>query len=142
MKAVIEFALQHRWVPLLTLLVGLVVRLLKADTRLPITIPPRVRPWLAIALGLAAGVLERVATGVSWSRAVLDGLVAGLLPMLGHDLVVEWMRAGAEVAVPGLMLRPVRPAPAGVVIVDAAHAERVASHRKGVDDVLGESTRR
>lgn len=89
-----------------------VVRLLKSDTRIPIALPPRVRPWLSVALGLLAGVLERATTGVPWQRAVFDGLIAGQLPQLAHDVLVEWGRGGRDLPLPSILNgKPTAPRP-------------------------------
>ena len=85
------------WVMVAAVVVGSVVRLLKSDTPIPITIPPRWRAVVAMALGLLAGVMERVVGGTAWTQAIVDGLLAGGLPVVGHELVVESMRDGKEI---------------------------------------------
>jgi len=60
------------------------------------TVPARVRPWLALGLGLVAGVLQAVTTGTPWLQALGSGVTAAVAAMTGHDLVVESIRGGAE----------------------------------------------
>lgn len=102
---------RRAWVPLAALVVGFLVRLLKSDTKLPITIPGVYRMWVAFGLGVVSGVLEHVATGVSWTSAIVGGLVSAAFAALGHDALIGSLRAGRELAVPGLMLPGAPPAP-------------------------------
>lgn len=96
-------ALTERNWPLVSLLViGFLVRLLKQDTKLPITIPARWRPWIAMALGAASGVLEQIVQGTPWNDALLGGVAAALVAMGGHNLVVEGLLGGKEIPIPGL----------------------------------------
>ena len=97
---------QHKWIPLAAVIVGLVIRLLKSDTKIPITIPTRARVWLVLALGVVAGTLEKVGTGGQWTPAIVDGLIAALLAMLGHETIVNSVRGGRDVPLPGLAKQP------------------------------------
>lgn len=87
-----------------SLAVGALVRLLKDDTTLP-TLPKALRPWLSIALGAVAGVLDAVIGGSSWKSAIAAGAFVGLLPILGHLGIVEWLRGGKELPLPGPITR-------------------------------------
>lgn len=101
----------HKWVPLAALVVGLCVRLLKSDTRIPIDIPPRWRIWLAFALGGASGVLQAITTGTSWSDALIGGIVSTVMAILGQNVVVDSLRGGKEIPIPGLIKPGVSPGP-------------------------------
>lgn len=79
-----------------TLLIGAVVRLLKSDTPLP-TVPPRWRASLAIALGVAGGVVEALSVGTPWREAIIKGVAAGMTAIVGHDVLIEGARGGREV---------------------------------------------
>lgn len=103
MDQLFDLIADHQWVAVAALVVGFLVRAIKSDTRLPITLPPRVRPWLALGLGAVSGVLEHVVTGVSWRDALLGGLASALAAMAGHDVLVEGVRRGREVRMPGMM---------------------------------------
>lgn len=89
----------HRWFPILTAVIFLVVRVLKSDTPLP-TVPPRWRAPLAVGLGLLGAVVEKVATGASWSNALADGIVASLSAIASHELIVESARNGRDLGTP------------------------------------------
>jgi len=87
---------QHKWFALAALAIGLVVRLLKSDGPIPFTLPAKWRPWLAVGLGIVAGVLEKAGTGVAWREAVLGGVLAAFAAISGHQLLVESLRGGRE----------------------------------------------
>ncbi|HLV68037.1 MAG TPA: hypothetical protein VKY73_19600 [Polyangiaceae bacterium] len=89
-------ALEHRWVAFAALIIGAVVRVLKSDSPLPITVPAKWRGWLAIGLGIVAGVLEAIAGGTPWARALAEGLAAAVLAIAGHELGIESLRGGKE----------------------------------------------
>lgn len=109
--------IEHRaWVPAAALVVGLLVRLMKSDTKLPIDIPPRARAWVALGLGILSGVLEHVATGRTWTSAIVGGLVTGALAIIGHDTLIASLRRGRELPVPGLMAPPKLPSLANTPI--------------------------
>lgn len=94
-----HLVLDHKWAVLAAIVIGFIVRALKDDTKLP-TIPKRLRPWLSVALGVLAGTIEKLATGVTWENAIIDALIAGLLPMAGNDVVKSAI--GRDVPLPGL----------------------------------------
>lgn len=83
------------WFGTASVLIGLVVRLLKSDTPLP-TVPARLRPWLALALGVVAGVAKSAADGMPLSQAIVAGLGSAVAAMTAHDLVVESVMKGKE----------------------------------------------
>lgn len=83
---------QHQWIGLAAVLIGALVRALKEDTPIPITIPPKVRPWLALGLGATAGALQKVSGGTPWKEAAFGGILAGMLAIVGHDTIVESLR--------------------------------------------------
>lgn len=92
----------HQWVAVAAVVIGFLTRLLKSDTKLPITLPPRVRPWLALVFGAASGMLETIVAGTPVDEALLGGLVAALTAIAGHDALIEGLRGGREVPLPGL----------------------------------------
>jgi hypothetical protein len=113
---------QHKWVAVSAIVIGFAVRLIKSDTKIPINIPPRARIWLALGLGVLAGVLEKVATGATWTKALADGLVAALLAVTSHEAIIASLRSGKELPIPGLMVEGARPAPTAPVTVEAPGA--------------------
>ena len=87
------------WVVFWATAIGLLVRLLKSE-KVPAPldrIPPKARPVLALGLGQFSAVFVAAALpGVSWQQAALAGLWASALAVVGHDVFVEWLRAGKE----------------------------------------------
>lgn len=107
----IALAMNHQWIPLAALVIGLVVRVLKDDTRVLPTVPSKYRRPLAFALGLAAGALQMVAAGTSWKDALATAVVAPLLAIGGHHIGIDLLRGGREIPVPGLMKPKAPPQP-------------------------------
>ena len=110
-QALFDLAMQHKWIALSALLIGFVIRLLKSDTKLPVDIPPRYRVWVALGLGIAAGVLDNVANGTPWKTAIIGGLSAAMVAITGHGAIVGSLRGGKEFVVPGMMKPGVPPGP-------------------------------
>ncbi len=81
------------WVAIAAFLVGLIVRLIKADGAkivlanlgLP-PIPTRALPWIALLLGGLAAVLDARVDGASWEAAAQAGVFAAALAVFGHEL--------------------------------------------------------
>jgi len=92
-----NLALQHKWIAVSALVIGAFVRLLKSDGPIPINVPARWRPVLALVLGLASAALAQVANGTPWRRALTEGLLAGVIAIVGHDVLVEGVRGGKEI---------------------------------------------
>src|SRR5262249_51879813 len=94
---------QLTWLGMLTVLVGFLVRLLKADTLngllAPYSIPPIPKaalPWVALLLGFAGGSLEALTRGATWSAAALSGLmgvISGTIAIAGNETLPPVARA-------------------------------------------------
>jgi hypothetical protein len=108
-ELLLTLVVEHKWLPLLAIVVGFAVRLLKDDTFGP-SIPKKFRAPAAFLMGLFAGIVQRKIAGATWLDAAFTGAVAGLLPILGHKLLIEKLRNGAELAIPGLMRPTDKPA--------------------------------
>lgn len=95
---------QRKWVAATAIVVGLIVRLLKSDTKIPINIPPRVRAWLALGLGAVAGAIDKLveAGHTTWTTALLWGVTGSVFAMVMHALIIDSIRGGKELVVPGL----------------------------------------
>lgn len=89
---------------LLAMVIAVVVRLIKSDKLdqalaklgLP-SIPKRALPWIAIALGLTAGVVDALLIGKDWAaglRSALLGLLVGGSAVGGHEAVSEGLLGG------------------------------------------------
>lgn len=111
MDEILKLALAHKWLAVSVIAIGSAVRLLKSDTKIPIDIPPKYRVWLAMLLGVVSGVMESVSTGMPWKQAILNGLSAAMVAVLGHNVIVDSMRGGKEFAVPWLTIPGAPPSP-------------------------------
>ena len=80
----------------IALLISVVVRALKPPSPFPdrLHVPPRVRPWLAVALGQLAAIADAIAVGTPWRTAALHGLAAAATAVLGHETVVKGILKG------------------------------------------------
>lgn len=102
----VALLVSHKWVAASAVAIGLVVRLLKSDTKIPINIPAAYRTWIALGLGIVSGVLDKIANGTPWKDAIVGGLGAAFTAIVGHEMLIESMRGGREIPVPGLMKPP------------------------------------
>lgn len=108
-SALTDLISQHKWVALGAVAIGLVIRLLKEDTAIPISIPPRARIWIVLLGGIIYAEIGRVAGGMPWKQAAAEGLAAALTAVIGHEAVIESARNGKEIPIPGLMKKPQDP---------------------------------
>lgn len=107
----LALAQSHAWLAFSALLIGLVVRMLKDDAFiLPASwsVAAKYRPLVAAGLGLVSGVLDTVVRGTPWRDAIVGGLLAALVAMLGHTGLVDVLRGGRDIGVPDLT--PTEPA--------------------------------
>jgi hypothetical protein len=110
---IIEFLTQHKWIALAAVVINLIVRLLKSDTKIPIDIPAAWRAPLALALGAAAGALSKLVESgnTSWRDALTQGAAAAVLAILAHVFLVGSARGGREITIPGLIKPNTPPGP-------------------------------
>lgn len=87
---------EHKWIAVMAVVIGAVVRLLKSDTPLPFSVPARWRSWLALGLGAVSGVLDSLMAGTPLLQALVEGLGSAMLAIVGHETVVEGLRKGRE----------------------------------------------
>lgn len=87
------------WVVLWATGIGFVVRLLKSE-KVPAPfdrIPPKARPLVALFLGqFSAAIVAAALPGVTWQQAAIAGLWSAALAVFGHDVLIEYLRAGKE----------------------------------------------
>jgi hypothetical protein len=103
----LDLIAKHEWVALAALVIGCIVRMMKEDTRFPpFAVPARWRPFLALGLGVLSGMLQAVSTGTPWRDALVGGVVSGALAIAGHGWVVDGVRNGKDLPVPGLRKTP------------------------------------
>jgi hypothetical protein len=105
------------FVPLAAAVIGVVVRLLKQDVHFLPTVPARWRPWIAMALGLVSSALLHLEPGKSWFAAIVEGLTAGVLAIAGHELGIESLKNGKEIAGGGSGEKPPTPPMLPVLLV-------------------------
>lgn len=99
----LALAWAHKWLPLAALVVGFLVRLLKSDTALPITVPSQWRATAALVLGSVGGVLDSLIEGVDMKTAITTGISAALVAIAGHLVVIEGLFKGKEIGLGPLM---------------------------------------
>ena len=63
-------------------------------------IPQRALPVIAPATSLVLLTTGEIIGGKAWPSAVFDGLLAGFLPVIGHEVVIESARNGKEIVPP------------------------------------------
>ncbi len=96
---IIEAIKAHAWPIVAAVVIGGLVRMVKADT-IPINVPPRWRPVLALGLGLVSGACDAIIRGTAWQEALGMGLLSSFVAMGGHDVLIEALRGGQEVSAP------------------------------------------
>lgn len=89
----------HAWPIVAAFVVGAIVRLVKSD-KVPVNVPSRWRPLLALALGVLSGAAEAVIAGTQWPDALLGGVISALVASGGHEVIIEAIRGGREVGAP------------------------------------------
>jgi len=99
----IEFAKAHAWLPLVSLMLGFIVRMSKSDAIGPV-VPAKYRTWLAWVLGAATFVVDSLMGGAPVS-AIVYGFGAPLLAILGHKLGIEKLRDGEEIPLPKMLTK-------------------------------------
>lgn len=87
---------QLAWLSIVTLVIGGIVRMFKADVPWTKTVPAKWRPLLVLALGGVATALDAVLGGDTWLDALKIGMGGALGAMVGHDVVVTGLRNGKE----------------------------------------------
>lgn len=103
---IFDLIAQRRIVPIMAIVIYFAVRLVKNDTKIPISIPGTLRFWLALVLGAAGGAVQKALEtnpDVTWKRALGEGVLAAVLAIMFHDGVVGSLRAGKELPLPGLV---------------------------------------
>lgn len=91
--------------------IAAIIRVLKSDTKIPFDIPPRLRVFAALALGFVYAALQKIAAGTPWRSALFDGVAAFATAVVTHNVVIDSLRGGKELVVPGLMIPGAPPSP-------------------------------
>jgi hypothetical protein len=102
-----ESASRGGYAAIAALIVWASIAVIKRDD-VPIPLPPRYRPLLALALGQVYAVLETVVGGMPWGAAVVRGLVVAAGAIAVHE-VGSKVRAPAEAVKPPSVPPPMPP---------------------------------
>jgi hypothetical protein len=105
--------IEHRkWVPIAGIVIWFLTRLFKDDTKswLP-SVPGRWRPFVPFALAILSAVGEALFLGKPWLSAFIGGVLSAVEAITIQDLLINALRGGKEIPVPGLMVEGARPAP-------------------------------
>ncbi len=95
-----ESAARGGYAALAAIVVWAVIAIVKRDD-VPIPLPPRYRPLLALALGQVYAVLEAVVGGMPWGAAIVRGLVVAAGAVAMHE-VGSKLRAAPAVKPPSV----------------------------------------
>lgn len=68
----------HQWLGIAIVVVGWLVSLTSDTSKLPLNIPDRFKPLIALLFGQLYAVLEAIQSGEDWKTAVAHGIVAAL----------------------------------------------------------------
>lgn len=100
-EQIVKLITDNQWRLLICVIViGFIVRLSKGDVPWFPTIPSRWRPVFSLALGIAASIADHIANGTPWKNAIVLGLIAGLVPVSGHEVIVNALRGGRDLPAP------------------------------------------
>lgn len=105
-QVIMDMLQKRAWLPLGALAVGVATRLLRSDIKFFPNVPPLYRVWACFGLGQIAGGLEAVIAGKTYKEAILWGLIQSVIAIIGHNTIIESLRGGKEIPVPGLTRTP------------------------------------
>jgi hypothetical protein len=75
--------------PVVLIVIALLVRLLKSDTKIPIDIPARWQPLAALAFGQLYAIGQSILSGTDWKTALITGLKAAVWTMGAYDILIK-----------------------------------------------------
>jgi hypothetical protein len=119
---VIAWVHAHKWAPVIAVLVGLLVRLVKDDTQLGAALPAVWRPYWGLLVSFVLTGATAVVGGIAWQSVIENSAIAFIVAVLGHQTFIEGMRNGVEIKVPFLT----KPAPSNVVSLDEHRTSTLA----------------
>lgn len=126
----VDFVSAHRWWAVSSLVIGILVRLVKSDTKIPLDLPGDRRAYLAALLGVVSGVVDAIATGKPWVPALFEGLASAVTAMGSHDFFIGAIRKGRELPIPGLIKPGARPSADKPITVHPPAMDPVASAKQ------------
>lgn len=102
-QKLLELALERKYLAVGLLAVYTLVRLLKDDARFLPDVQGRYRAAAALLLGVVAGVLERLDSGVPMREAITAGFTVGAGAIFFHVVGVDLLRHGKELPLPAAL---------------------------------------
>ena len=93
----LAFVGEKNWMLVAALLIGALVRLTKADVSAFPTVAARWRPLVAVGIGLLLSACDALIAGTPPKEALVTGLGAAMVAILGHVFGIEVLRGGREV---------------------------------------------
>ena len=111
LPALVAAVQTHAWTMVAALVVGALIAFCKqgwASKWLDAKLTPAVIPWVSYALTFLSAAAADVIAGQPWPAALQAAFLAGFVPMVGHQFVIESLRGGKEI-VP--QKPPSRPSP-------------------------------
>lgn len=100
------FFVARPWLVAGFLAVYIVTRLLRDDARFLPDLKGTNRMVAAMLLGVAAGVLEKFSSGVPLKDAAANGFMLGFAAIATHFGLVDILRGGKELPIPGFLQKP------------------------------------
>lgn len=77
------------WPIVAAIVIGAIVRFSKTEMagNLFEKVPRHARVYVPLLLGILSGVGEALLQGVPWTTAIFFGVIAGMLPIGGHEVI-------------------------------------------------------
>lgn len=98
LNELIAAAQAGKWWIFSALIIGAIVRVLKAKPEIANFLSPRIRPLAPIVLGIVSAAIHQIAyDGTPWFHALLAGVLSGAGAVLGHVYGIEVLRGGKEI---------------------------------------------
>lgn len=117
--AIQDSAAHGSYAAIAAVLVWLAIKIVKRDD-IPIPLPPRARPFVALGLGQVYAVLEAVIGGMPWGAAVVRGLVVAATAIAFHEVGSKLPTPKVPLAVFVLLVGCASPLSGFVATADAA----------------------
>lgn len=95
----LAFVGEKDWMLVAALVIGALVRLTKADVSAFPTVAARWRPLVAVGIGLLLSACDALIAGTPPKEALVAGLGAAMVAILGHVFGIEVLRGGREIAI-------------------------------------------
>lgn len=112
MDQIVALIAARKWLPLAALALFLLVRILKDDTAIPLTVRnKRWYPWIPVIVAAAASALDKVVSGLSWSSAVTQAVFLGVVPVALQELGIKGVLGLQDLPLPTALQKNDPPPP-------------------------------